>query len=85
MVTSITPILALSQKIRISFYGYIRILKKKGNNLRTLWPGFRKCHAHLYIIGIICSKFHQDGLKTVGGVGDPTYQPTYSSHSSNLP
>ena len=26
------------------------------------------CHAHLHVIGIMCSKFHQDDLKTMGGV-----------------
>jgi len=34
---------------------------KKGHNSGTLWSGLTQ-------VGIMCSKFHLDDLKTMGGV-----------------
>ena len=44
-----------------------RILKK-GQLLNPLAKSHAYCHAHLQVIGNMCSKFHLDDLKTVGGV-----------------
>jgi len=36
--------------------------------LNPLAKSHEYCHAHLHVIGNMCSKFHLDDLKTVGGV-----------------
>jgi len=41
---------------------------KKGHNYGTLWPGTQTLyHDQLHDTLIMCSKFHLDDLKTVGG------------------
>ena len=51
------------------YYGYIRIPPKRGITLEPFgWASINLCPTHLLIIGIMCSEFHLDDLKTVGGV-----------------
>jgi len=71
------PIHPLSHQIRIFLWIFLWIYKnfeKKGHNPGTLWPRpSHVYHAYIYVIEIMCSKFHLDDLKTVGGVGDTIF------------